>query len=266
MTAVSDPDPGMRQSSAALADGAQAFSDHRELLASGLVDVLVVASPNQTHAAILADALAGDWPIMVEKPLCTTLADGARIAALARGRKAPVWVAMEYRYMPPVARLVELAHSGAAGPLRMVSIREHRYPFLSKVGNWNRFARFSGGTLVEKCCHFFDLMRLVLKDEAVRVYASGAADVNHRDESYDGETPDIIDNALVVVDFAGGARAMLELCMFAEGSLFPGRDRGDWRRRETRSEGSGAGPLPAGRRGARRRIHPLPARHEDAGA
>lgn len=220
VTAVSDPDPHMRAASATLAGDAQAFADHRQLLDSGLVDVLVVASPNQTHAAILADALTGDWPIMVEKPLCTTLADGARIAALAKGRKAPVWVAMEYRYMPPVARLIELAHSGAAGPIRIVSIREHRYPFLHKVGNWNRFSRFSGGTLVEKCCHFFDLMRLVLRDEAIRVFASGAADVNHRDERYDGETPDIIDNALVIVDFAGGARAMLELCMFAEGSHF----------------------------------------------
>ena len=157
---------------------------------------------------------------MVEKPLCTTLADGAQVAAMAKGRKSPVWVAMEYRYMPPVARLIELAHSGAAGPLHMVSIREHRYPFLSKVGDWNRFARYSGGTLVEKCCHFFDLMRLVLRDEAVRIYASGGADVNHRDESYGGETPDILDNALVVVDFARGARAMLEICMFAEGSFF----------------------------------------------
>jgi predicted dehydrogenase len=220
VTAISDPDAEMREAAAALAGGAKAFSDHRKLLESGLADVLVVASPNHTHASILADALCGDWPVMIEKPLCTNLADGERIAAMARARKAPVWVAMEYRYMPPVARLIELAHSGAAGPIRIVSIREHRYPFLHKVGQWNRFARFSGGTLVEKCCHFFDLMRLVLREEAVRVFASGAADVNHRDESYDGETPDIIDNALVVVDFSRGARAMLELCMFAEGSFF----------------------------------------------
>jgi predicted dehydrogenase len=220
VTAISDPHGHMREAAASLAVEAKTFSDHRQLLDSGLADVLVIASPNHTHAAILADALCGEWPIMLEKPLATTLADSARIAAMARGRKAPVWVAMEYRYMPAVARLIELAHSGAAGPIRLVSIREHRYPFLNKVGHWNRFARLSGGTLVEKCCHFFDLMRLVLRDEAVRVFASGAADVNHRDESYGGETPDIIDNALVVVDFAGGARAMLELCMFAEGSYF----------------------------------------------
>ena len=100
----------------------------------------------------------------------------------------------------------------------MLAIREHRFPFLPKVGDWNRFARNTGGTLVEKCCHFFDLMNLIVGAPATRVYASGAMDVNHLDERYDGETPDILDNAFVVVDFADGCRASLDLCMFAEAS------------------------------------------------
>jgi myo-inositol 2-dehydrogenase/D-chiro-inositol 1-dehydrogenase len=110
--------------------------------------------------------------------------------------------------------------AGAVGDVKTVFVREHRFPFLPKVGNWNRFNRNTGGTLVEKCCHFFDLMRLIVQDEPVRVYASGGADVNHRDERYDGETPDIIDNAYAVVDFRSGARAMLDLCMFADGSYW----------------------------------------------
>jgi predicted dehydrogenase len=100
----------------------------------------------------------------------------------------------------------------------MLSIREHRFPFLSKVGDWNRFARNTGGTMVEKCCHFFDLMRLVIGSEAVRVYCSGATDVNHLDERYDGKRPDIIDNSYTTVDFANGVRAMLDLSMFADGA------------------------------------------------
>jgi predicted dehydrogenase len=44
-------------------------------------------------------------------------------------------------------------------------------------------------------------------------------DVNHLDERYGGETPDILDNAYVVVDFEGGARGLLDLCMFAENSV-----------------------------------------------
>lgn len=59
--------------------------------------------------------------------------------------------------------------------------------FCCQVNNWNRFNINSGGTLVEKCCHFFDLMRLFAGAHPVRVMASGAIDVNHRDEIYDGK-------------------------------------------------------------------------------
>jgi myo-inositol 2-dehydrogenase/D-chiro-inositol 1-dehydrogenase len=223
ITALSDPDEGSRAESAkALGNGVKVYEDHRRLLESGEVDAILIASPNDTHKAILDDVFQASkaLPVIVEKPVCTTAEDCAALARRARAHGAPVWVAMEYRYMPPVQELLQAVHGGTIGALQMLSIREHRFPFLRKVGDWNRFARRTGGTLVEKCCHFFDLMRLVARDEPVRVYASGAMDVNHRDERYGGETPDIIDNAFVIVDFRSGTRAMLDLCMFAEGSYW----------------------------------------------
>ena len=219
VTAVCDPDEGMRAQAAALA-GAQAFSDHRALLGSDLCDAYVLAAPNDLHAGLMRDLLATDKPILCEKPLATTSADCRALMQAAEGRRAPVWVAMEYRYMPPVERLRAALQEGRAGTSRMVSIREHRFPFLEKVGDWNRFNARTGGTMVEKCCHFFDLMRLLLGSDPVRVYASGGADVNHREERYDGRVPDIVDHGFVTVDFANGTRAMLELCMFAEGSYW----------------------------------------------
>lgn len=219
VVALADPDAGMRERAAALAGGGvRVFADHKELLAAGGVDALIIASPNHTHHAVLMDALATALPILVEKPLCTTVEDCDAVIAKAAGRRAPVWVAMEYRYMPPVARLIDEVRRGTIGTLRMLAIREHRFPFLQKVGDWNRFARNTGGTMVEKCCHFFDLMRLITGSEPVRLYASGGQDVNHLDERHGGERPDIVDNAFVIVDFANGVRACLDLCMFAEAS------------------------------------------------
>jgi predicted dehydrogenase len=217
VTAVADPDPTMREQAARLA-GAEAFADHRALLNAGLADALLIASPNHTHHDVLLDAMATDLPIMVEKPLCSTVEDSMAIARLAKSRSAPIWVAMEYRYMPAIARLIEEVEEGRIGKLCMLSIREHRFPFLKKVGNWNRFARTSGGTLVEKCCHFFDLMHRIVGAEPKRIFASGGQDVNHLDEDIGGETPDILDNAYVIVEFENGVRAMLDLCMFAEAS------------------------------------------------
>lgn len=199
------------------------FDDHVEMLDSGLVDAVVIASPNHTHLDVLLDVLDRPIHVLVEKPLCTTLADCRRVveaadAATERFPDRVVWMGLEYRYMPPIRRLLAEVEAGTVGQPRMVAIREHRFPFLVKVDNWNRFSRNTGGTLVEKCCHFFDLMISITGAKPVKVMASGAQDVNHLDESYDGETPDILDNAYVVVDFDNGARAMLDLCMFAEAS------------------------------------------------
>lgn len=220
VTAVSDPNLESRQSAVKAAAGdVEAFADHNELIASGLCDAVVVASPNFTHIDVVRDLLESDLHLLIEKPLCTTVADCEtliELEAAAGHSDRIVWVGLEYRYMPAVARLVSDASSGAAGDVQMVSIVEHRFPFLVKVDDWNRFSINTGGTLVEKCCHFFDLMMLVMGERPVRVFASGGQNVNHLDEVYDGKVSDILDNAYVIVEFPGQRRAMLDLCMFAE--------------------------------------------------
>ena len=218
VAAIFEPDADMRARAAALAPTARFMPSVEALLATGALDALLIASPNYLHVPqIMQIAATRPLPLLVEKPVFTDPADFETLCAL--DYPAPIWVAMEYRYMPPVAALIEQAQT-VTGGIKMLSIREHRFPFLEKVGDWNRFNAKTGGTLVEKCCHFFDLMRVILQDDPVRIMASGGQDVNHRDESYDGQRSDIWDNAYVIVDFARGARAMLELCMFAEGARY----------------------------------------------
>ncbi|MFY1707904.1 Gfo/Idh/MocA family protein [Tritonibacter scottomollicae] len=220
VAAIFEPDAQMATESRKFAPDAQFVDSVDALLAVEALDCILIASPNYRHVEQL-EALAAHrpLPVLVEKPLFTDPAHAERLAAFRANYPAPVWVAMEYRYMPPVATLLAEAEA-ATGGIKMLTIREHRFPFLEKVGDWNRFNRFTGGTFVEKCCHFFDLMRLTLKSEPVRVLASGGADVNHLGERYDDEAPDILDNGYVIVDFANGTRAMLELCMFAEGARY----------------------------------------------
>jgi myo-inositol 2-dehydrogenase/D-chiro-inositol 1-dehydrogenase len=269
VTAVADPTAASRDAAAALLEGqVRLFEDHKDLLASGLCDAVVIASPNFTHIPVMRDALASDLHILVEKPLVTRVAYGVEMIELERERtkrgcKGIVWVAQEYRYMPPVAEMIRIAHDGGVGRLHQVAIREHREPFYPKVGDWNRFNANTGGTLVEKCCHYFNLMDHILGEQPVRVFASGGQRVNHLDERYGGRTPDILDSAYVIVEYPSGARASLDLCMFAENSvdnehivivgdegklesLLPsgvmrhGR-REDWGRREVWGQPSGTG-------------------------
>ncbi|MEN9855208.1 MAG: hypothetical protein RLZZ157_334 [Pseudomonadota bacterium] len=198
--------------------GAKVFDNGADLLASGLVDAVIVASPNHTHADVLAKVFETDLHVLCEKPLCTNAQDAVQVAKRAADHKGVFWVGMEYRFMPPAAAFIERIHNGDIGRLIMLSIREHRFPFLPKVDDWNRFSANTGGTMVEKCCHFFDLMRVIVRSEPTRIYCSGQMDVNHQDERYGGKKPDILDNSFTIVDFANGARAMLDLCMFADGA------------------------------------------------
>ncbi len=220
VAAIFEPNADMRAKAARLAPQAKLTGSMDELLAHSTLDCLLIASPNYCHASQIAHiAQSRPLPLLVEKPLLTAPEDIPRIKNIAAHYPAPIWVAMEYRYMPPIATLLERAPD-VTGGVQMLTIREHRFPFLEKVDNWNRFNSKTGGTFVEKCCHFFDLMRLVIGRRPVRVMASAAQSVNHLSERYSGATPDIIDNGYVIVDFDGGARAMLELCMFAEGARY----------------------------------------------
>ena len=221
VTALADPDAGSRARAAAEVGGdkAEIVEDYRDILDTSLIDAVVIASPNMTHIEVAADVISSGLHVLIEKPLATTVADCKTLMALQQREGQVVAVGLEYRYMPPVAALIDVVSSGVLGRPVMVSITEHRFPFLVKVGNWNRFNENTGGTLVEKCCHFFDLMAQLTKAEPVSVMASGAMDINHRDERYDGRTPDILDNAFVIVEFDNAMRATLDLCMFAEGSV-----------------------------------------------
>jgi predicted dehydrogenase len=195
------------------------FLDYGELLSADICDAYVISSPNFTHRKVLDDVMQTGKAILVEKPLCTTVEDVHHIREAALSYSNVFWVGLEYRYMPPVNHIIQVAKNGDLGDIAMIAIREHRHPFLVKVGDWNRFSRNTGGTLTEKCCHFFDLMRLIAQSDPVRVMASGDQRFNHLDELYNGEVPDILDNAFVIVEFANGVRASLDLSMFAEGTI-----------------------------------------------
>lgn len=218
--AIFEPDAAMRDEAAKLAPEALLCQSFETLLHMQALDCLVIVSPNHCHMTQLQQiAATRPLPVLVEKPLSVKMDDMADVVALKANFEAPIWVAMEYRYMPPVAKFIADADN-ATGGIKMLTIREHRFPFLEKVGNWNRFNRNTGGTLVEKCCHFFDLMRHIYQADPVRIMASGGQVHNHINERYGDEISDIWDSAYVLLDFPDNRRAMLELCMFADGAEY----------------------------------------------
>jgi len=218
--AVYDPVESLALKASQHAGGVTIAKSIPELVSLPDLDAIVVVSPNYVHVDNLEQITSHcSLPILCEKPLYTHPDQEMRLSRLVERHKAPIWVAMEYRYMPPIAKMAAQAEE-VTGGVKMLTIKEHRFAFLPKIGDWNRFNRNTGGTLVEKCCHFFDLMRFITQSEPIRVSASAGQITNHLDERYNGDVPDIWDGGYVLFDFENGCRAMLELCMFADGSLW----------------------------------------------
>lgn len=180
------------------------------------VDGLIIATPNYTHIDVVRVAAQSGKAILLEKPMATTLPDAYEIMQIAERHPARFQVGLQYRYK---SIYVEAIHEAlvrrSIGSIKTITILEHRIPFLDKVNQWNKFSKFSGGTLVEKCCHYFDLFNLFAQARPQTVYASGSMAVNFTDFEYNGQKSDILDNAFAVVTYANGVRANFNLCMFA---------------------------------------------------
>jgi len=180
------------------------------------VDGLVICTPNYTHLDVVKEAIKSGKHILLEKPIATTLADAHTIMQIAEQYDAIFQIGLQYRYKAIYAESIyEALERKTLGNLQTLTILEHRVPFMDKVSQWNKFSKFSGNTLIEKCCHYFDLFNLFAQSRPVSVFATGSMAVNFTHFEYNGEKSDILDNAMVIVNYASGVTANFNLCMFA---------------------------------------------------
>ena len=179
------------------------------------VDAYFICTPNYTHYEILQSVVKTGKPIFVEKPMATTVADAVEMVKVVNEYSNFIQIGLQYRYK---AQYQEAFHEAlvrkSLGEVKTISVSEYRPAFLDKVGQWNKFSEYSGGTLVEKCCHYFDLINLMAESEPERVFASGGKAVNFHDFEKDGHPSDIDDHAFVIIEYKNGIRANFTLNMF----------------------------------------------------
>ena len=192
------------------------YRDLSEACLDDAVDAIVIATPNHTHLDVLHAVAKSGKPLLLEKPMATTLADAMDIVNLAREYPAFIQLGMQYRFKAQYVEALQAVAKSTLGQVKTVAMSEYRPPFLDKVDQWNKFNRYSGGTLVEKCCHYFDLINVVAQSRPRRVYASGGRAVNFLDFEWRGELSDIDDHAMTIIDYDNGVRASFTLNMFCQ--------------------------------------------------
>ena len=204
----------------------------QELLEYEDIEAVFVCSPNDLHFEHAIAVMEYDKHVFLEKPVATNMEQVREIVATAGKKRLILQVGLVYRYSAMFRRMAELVDNGVIGQPQMLWCHEFRVPYpVGRDREWRYLQSRTAGTLVEKTCHNFDLFNWILADEPIRVFASGGCDVIRPDgpiepgvpgEPYKYEGPcDVLDNAWVVIEYAGGARANLGLCMFAENRELP---------------------------------------------
>jgi len=147
-----------------------------QMIAEQRVDVVVVTSPDHTHADLVSRALAAGADVVVEKPLTIDAAGCRTITSAAARSGRDIVMTFNYRYAPRNAALKEVISSGQIGTVTSVHFEwaldtVHGADYFRR---WHREKKNSGGLLIHKASHHFDLVNWWLADVPVRVYASGA--------------------------------------------------------------------------------------------
>jgi len=141
------------------------FRDHRELLRDAGVDAVVVATPTNTHFALVADALNAGKHVLCEKPLCLSGAEGEELVALAAAKRRVLMVGHVFLFNPGILKVKELVDAGKIGELRyLAAVRTNLGPVRSDVNAaW------------DLASHDIAVFNWLLNAEPVEVQAMGAA-------------------------------------------------------------------------------------------
>jgi len=146
-----------------------------KVIADTRADRVIITSPDFTHAGLIVRGLDAGVDVVVEKPLTIDPDSTRRIAEEVQLSGKQIVVTHNYRYSPRNSGLKQLIKNGSIGrPLSVtfewVLDTAHGADYFRR---WHRDKANSGGLLIHKASHHFDLINWLLADAPVQVYARG---------------------------------------------------------------------------------------------
>ncbi len=153
-------------------------------------DAVVIATPVGSHYELARAALEAGKHVLVEKPLCRTLAQGEELVALARSRGKVLAVGHIFLFNNGVRAVRALIHSGELGAVRYIySTRTNLGPFRTDVN-----------ALWDLAAHDLSILNYWLDADPIAVTAHGRAYLN----------PPIEDVVLGCFDYPDGILACVQ--------------------------------------------------------
>ena len=175
IVAFVDPNPQILDMLEA-ADDPKAFDTVDAMLVAVRPDMLFVGSPNHLHLGHIASGLRAGVRVFAEKPLVISMDQTWELAdLLAKHGSDRLMVGLVLRYAPQMKDLTKALAAGQVGQIVSLEANEHIEPqhggFFMR--DWRRHSKFSGGFMLEKCCHDLDLYHMITGSRPVQVASFG---------------------------------------------------------------------------------------------
>lgn len=201
LAGVADVDPARLEKAAAEND-AEPFADWREMIASGRLDSVAIATPSVLHAPMAIECMNAGLHVFLEKPIALTLVEADRVIETARATKRVLTVGHQYRVHRLHRTTKKLIDEGVIGRPRQIlwtwaqSRDEEYYAHYPWRQNWKDAG---GGVTMHSLSHDLSVLSWLV---GAPVEVSALA-VNQK---HDAETEDIMSASVL---FDGGAVATL---------------------------------------------------------
>ena len=202
---VADPVAAVAEAGRDLAQARRASADPMEAIHDPDVEVVVIVTPTNTHAALIDAALRAGKAVWTEKPIAQELSDTRRIVELWRETGLPVQVGFMRRFDPGYARAKELVASGDLGRIEQFHAysRDTFPPPLEFLLN-------AGGSFLDMSVHDLDLARFLVGEvEEVHAWASVLYDDRFA-------KADDWDTSVAMLKFRNGALGVVETARHSE--------------------------------------------------
>ena len=207
LVALHDADPIALARAAALAPQAAVAESLAAFLATPGLQTVYIATPNDSHRALVEAAARAGKAVLCEKPMATTAIDAAAMVAACEAAQVRYATAFDQRFHPAHVSLAKLIRGGRLGRVTAIRIVYACWvPPGWAADNW-RVARerAGGGALIDLAPHGLDLAAMLLGHEVVAVAAMGQAMV------HDYEDRSVEDGAMLLARTAGGALVQLHV-------------------------------------------------------
>ena len=209
LVAIAEPSEDSRKAACEAHPDATVVGDYQELVQRDDLDVVDVIVPNRLHHEIAMAVLSSGKHLLLEKPMCLTMAECDDVLRLAKEKNLQISINHEFRLSSLWGKVKELVDEGVVGEPQYVLVELSRNPYRLGSDGWRFDINRVGDWILEEPIHFFDLARWYLSSvgEPETIYAAG--------NSRQPEHPELQDNCSAIMKFTGGAYAVVSQTLAA---------------------------------------------------